>query len=313
MNKSVRIFTLLLLSVSLLNGCIIGAATTKKIRPPGEVPEGMARIIFLSPKALYGEIVDVTHGKPILLGVPNKKDVLPLDFPPGQYIFMIAGENGDFMPATLEPNRVYYSLVQRRYGIVEGRYGLWPIRTGNQGDYQLESKKVQKWLKKPRYVKPNPEYMEYWGREKYLKKYEYLVDAYWEKWDEKTPEEKLRRTLLPDDGIPTKYYSSEDSLADKSILAFPGAASVTEPVHESKIETAPDPVAEPAPISAPVIIEEKDEPPSVKEGDAVSIESKSPIYAEKLEALERLLEDGIISQNEYQKLKVDIISSTDHE
>jgi len=265
MKKNALTTAFLFFSIVLITGC--GGLPTRweqtvKIDDFGDVPNGIARIIFFSPTGSGAKVFDATNDDLILLGNPGAGQGIVRDIEPGDYLFMVYGENADFMLATLEPNRTYYALIQWRFGIALTRFGLWPIRNGAQGDYPFESELVQRWIKNIDYVAPHEKYLSFWGSERLMRSYQKQRYKYWAKWEDKLPEEKLRRTLLPEDGIPTRNYSSLDTQSPLAVRTEPktvnpssieqkeirdSAVENTEP--ERMVEAKPEPINSVSPSS----------------------------------------------------------------
>jgi len=175
-----------------------------KLENVGSVPSGKARIVFFAAPHVFGrpagKVWNATAGELVLLGAPEDGEGLVQDLIPGEYMFMVSGENADFMPAILEPDKTYYALIQTRYGVATARFGLWPIRNGTEGDYPYVSEQVQGWLNEIEFVSPHEKYLHFWGGGTVPKPVE-MYEKYLASWQEKSPEEKHRRTLLPSDGI----------------------------------------------------------------------------------------------------------------
>ena len=300
MKKEAIIVTFLFFSIILLAGC--GLPTrwehTVKIDDLGDLPNGKARIVFFTPGVTGGNVFDATNDDLILLGHPLGGEGIVQDIEPGEYLFMVSSENADFMRATLEPNRTYYAFIQWRFGVALRRYGLWPVRNGSQGDYPIESEEVQKWLKNIDYVSAHEKYLSFWGGEKYMRGYQKQRDKYWRKWQEKSSEEKLRRTLLPEDGIPTTHYSKQSTQITQGVRTEPNTAQPfldeQEEIRTSVVENAePEPKAE-----------LKSEP----EPEPEPVNPISPSNTSKLEALAALRDDGIITEEEFKHQKAEILA-----
>ena len=284
MKKNAITIAFLFFSIILLTGC--GGLPTRweytvKIDNLGDVPNGKARIVFFTPRTTAGHVIDATNDDLILLGSPRGGEGLVHDIEPGEYLFMVSSENADFIRATLEPNRTYYALVQWRFGVVLVRYGLWPIRNGSQGDYPFESERVQGWLRNIDYVSAHEKYLNFWGGERYMRGYQKQRDKYWPKWQEKSSEDKLSRTLLPKDGISTMHYAEQNT---RITLGVKTESSMIHTTFDEQKELRTSAV-------------ENSEPQS----------SVSSSASAELEALVTLRDDGIITEAEFQKQKAGIL------
>jgi len=110
---------------------------------------------------------------------------------PGNHQFMVISEAADFMDASLEPGRVYFALVKRRFGVWRARFSFDPV-----SPLEPEWKKLPDLFRTVVLVTPNAA-GESWAqanapsiREKH--------DAYLREWMAK----KEKPKLYSQDGVP---------------------------------------------------------------------------------------------------------------
>jgi hypothetical protein len=77
---------------------------------------------------------------------------------PGRHMFMVIGENADFMQADLLADKTYSAVVAPRFGMWKARFSLNP-NNGEHADAQ-----VQEWLKSTKQVTVNDEGLR-WARD----------------------------------------------------------------------------------------------------------------------------------------------------
>ena len=89
--------------------------------------QGKALIIFVRDFSSDASLVDYRHSpvfeiksdnsEPNLVGNLSVKTKIRYEVDPGKHLFMVVGENTDFMTADVLPNRAYHVLVLARLGI----------------------------------------------------------------------------------------------------------------------------------------------------------------------------------------------------
>jgi hypothetical protein len=82
---------------------------------PEPLAPGMSRVIFMRPKNLgttgSASILDVTSEPFRYAGEVGIKEKIAYDVAPGDHLFMVLGVRADFMCATLEEDKTYYTEV----------------------------------------------------------------------------------------------------------------------------------------------------------------------------------------------------------
>lgn len=90
-----------------------------------------ATIIFLR-DSLFGSafqatVFDVTGEETKFIGIVSHKFKVAYKTTPGKHMFMVVGENGDFMSADLEGGKTYFAMVIPRPGFFKTRFSLNPV------------------------------------------------------------------------------------------------------------------------------------------------------------------------------------------
>ena len=110
---------------------------------------------------------------------------------PGEHMFMVIGENADFMKAVLAPDKTYYARVITRYGISNFRYGFVPFN----GEPETG---LQEWLKTTQPMVVNENGKE-WAVEN-AETIKELHDGYLPVWLNKREDLRAKQTLLESSG-----------------------------------------------------------------------------------------------------------------
>ena len=98
---------------------------------------GKAVIVFMRPSglglAVQSSVFEMKGDTPALVGIVAAKTKVAHQVSPGRHLFMVIGENADFMTAEVLPGRTYYALVEPRMGFLKARFGLDPVRHKDVG------------------------------------------------------------------------------------------------------------------------------------------------------------------------------------
>lgn len=156
-NRLTRTLTLALAAFALLlTGC---EGTIQHMREvpaaaPPVVPEpGKALVVFMRPSglgfAIQSSVFEIKDGYPALVGIVAAKTRVAYRVNPGKYLFMVIGENADFLSAEILPDRTYYVRVEPRMGMWKARFGLEPIRQKDLGSAEFAGELSEcKWVEK---------------------------------------------------------------------------------------------------------------------------------------------------------------------
>jgi len=112
---------------------------------------------------------------------------------------MVVSEAADFLEADLLPGKTYYAMVTPRMGAWKARFSLYPIRSGNDGEFSMQSGKFDKWVSSTD-LSVNTEESTRWAKENSASIAKKRA-SYEAVWSTKSEAEIRERTLLPEDGI----------------------------------------------------------------------------------------------------------------
>ncbi len=186
----------------LASGCI-GKVSRMQLVPADRVvtgpAEGKAMVVFLRATAFGGAIqsavFEMNNGEPSLVGIVAAYKKVAYQVDPGKHLFMVTGENADFMSADLEANKTYYALVTVRMGAWKARFSLKPIPAA-----EGRSSKLNGWLKKCKWVEKIPA-SDAWMHDN-MPSIRNKYNVYYEKWMAKSA--SRRPAMLPRDGRYTR-------------------------------------------------------------------------------------------------------------
>ena len=93
---------------------------------------GKALIVFMRPStlgfAIQSSVFEMKGDTPTLVGIIAAKTKVAHQVSAGEYLFMVIGENADFMTAEVLAGRTYHVRVEPRMGLWKARFGLEPVR-----------------------------------------------------------------------------------------------------------------------------------------------------------------------------------------
>jgi len=147
---------LIVLLASLVSGCagtVVHMQEVAADRAPSGPPPGKAMVVFMRPSglgfAVQSTVYEVKGNNVSLIGVVAAKTKVAYMVDPGARLFMVVGENADFMDADLLPNRTYYARVEPRLGLWKARFALEPVPAKELGTSDFQSQLGEcKWVVK---------------------------------------------------------------------------------------------------------------------------------------------------------------------
>ena len=176
-------------------GCAGSVSHMEAIQSPPPREAGKARIVFMRPKsmayAIQSSVFDVTGDQTMLAGIVAAKKKAAYDVDPGEHLFMVVGENADFMSANVEADRTYYVEVIPRMGAWKARFGIRAIHRA-----ELDTGRPDKWLAGCKWVSMNAD-SDRWAAEN-ANSIEAKRAKYLPAWNKKTESDRPR--LAPEDG-----------------------------------------------------------------------------------------------------------------
>jgi len=152
-----RALTLALAAIALLlTGC---EGTIQHMRevPAAAAPvvpaPGKAMVVFMRPSglgfAIQSSVFEIRDNYPALVGIVAAKTKVAHQVNPGKYLFMVIGENADFMSADLVAGKIYYVRVEPRMGLWKARFGLVPVAQKDLASAELAGDLSEcKWVEK---------------------------------------------------------------------------------------------------------------------------------------------------------------------
>lgn len=182
MNKNVRLIAIGVAALA-LGACASNHMTEIPEAQQVKGPEsGKALIYFVRPSSFGGAVQATIFDDETYIGTSSAKTSIPYQATPGRHMFMVIGENADFMQADLAVGKTYVAEVVPRMGVWKARFSLRP-QNG-----QIADSDVKEWMSSLRQVKPNEEGLK-WAKENAAdikdKKAEYLP-----KWNGKDTQDK---------------------------------------------------------------------------------------------------------------------------
>jgi hypothetical protein len=129
----------------------------------------------------------------VFVGIVSADTKVQYEAAPGFHLFMVIGENADFMQANLTAGKTYYALVTPRIGWWKARFSLKPLHATD-----LNSEDFKDWFESTDWYE-NTDASRQWAKDNWEsiqdKKSEYL-----EKWRNKSEADKVELTLERADG-----------------------------------------------------------------------------------------------------------------
>jgi hypothetical protein len=120
---------------------------------PAAPEPGRAMVVFMRPSglgfAVQSSVFEIKDNFPSLVGIVAAKTKVAHQVAPGKYLFMVIGENADFMTAEVAAGKTYYVRVEPRMGMWKARFGLQPVAQKDLASAELASDvKECRWVEK---------------------------------------------------------------------------------------------------------------------------------------------------------------------
>ena len=186
-----------------LNGCtssLMQRSSLDNTAIPA-VKADQAQIVFMRPSsfggAIQSSVFDLKQDNSPLtknefVGIVSATTKVRYETEPGFHLFMVVGENADFMQANLSAGKTYYALVTPRIGWWKARFSIKPLHLKD-----LQSDDFEDWFESTDWYE-NTSASRQWAVDNrssiQSKKTEYL-----EKWNQKSDSEKQQLTLQESD------------------------------------------------------------------------------------------------------------------
>lgn len=193
-----------LLALALLSGCV----STSEYMAAAAGPEPQATadealVVFMRPSnyggGIQSSVYEVEGNGNRFIGIVSANTKIGHLVAPGDHLFMVIGENADFVNATVEAGKTYYVLVSPRMGVWKARFSLLPIHNDSAAKYSLHSADFLEWQRGTRWVETTAA-AESWYQEHKAdiaaKQADYML-----KWNEASAEQKAELTVHAKDGV----------------------------------------------------------------------------------------------------------------
>jgi hypothetical protein len=183
---------------------LVGGCASSAMRPvgPGAAAAPLADkavVVFMRPSnfggAIQASVFDVTQPSnhtDKFVGIVSAGTKVAYVADAGPHLFMVIGENADFMDATLAPGKTYHAIVSARMGWWKARFSLEPVHAAEltSADFAEwnETKLVENTTESHAWAKDNWESIQ-------GKKVDYI-----RKWNAKPQAERDEQTLFVQDG-----------------------------------------------------------------------------------------------------------------
>jgi len=142
---------------------------------------GKALLVFLRPSS-YGGVVQATvYDDTTYIGTVSANTKMAYQATPGEHMFMVVGESGDFMQAELAEGKTYYARVAARMGVWKARFSLIPLNG------QIDDEELNQWLKNTKLTEVNVQGQD-WAKQNnadIMKKHDEYLPAWQGKADSK--------------------------------------------------------------------------------------------------------------------------------
>jgi len=195
MEVSVKIIIklgVLVLLVGLFSACTTMSHHMTVVEGKTELkPEpGKALLVFLRPSSYGGAVQATVYDDKTYIGTVSANTKIAYQTTPGEHMFMVIGESGDFMQADLTEGKTYYARVAARMGVWKARFSFIPLNG------QIDDEELKQWLQNTKLTETN-EKGHVWAKDNYediTRKYEKYLPAW------KAKPEKKKQILLKGSG-----------------------------------------------------------------------------------------------------------------
>lgn len=195
---------ILALALMVLSGCQSSLMVAPDAQNLPVATSDKALVVFMRPSSFGGGVQSSVYdtrenGQDVFVGVVSAKSKVGYLAEPGEHLFMVVGENADFLSAHLDAGKKYHVLVTPRMGVWKARFSLLPIRNEAAAENSLKSDKFRDWDEATTWMSIGPK-AEAWYQSNAesirARKMDYLP-----KWQGKGQADVAERTLRAQDGI----------------------------------------------------------------------------------------------------------------
>lgn len=160
------LLALFLASLMLMTGCASSQMMQIPDNTPPYVPSpDKSTVVFMRPSAFGGAIQAYVFRydaeEPDFVGIVSTNYKIAYQTEPGKHLFMVTGENTDFLEADLAPGHIYYVVVEPHIGFMKARFSLDPVPAADLGGEDFKED-----LAECTFVKNTPESMAWFEQHK---------------------------------------------------------------------------------------------------------------------------------------------------
>lgn len=200
--KHAIVLLVLLLPFGLMSGCVATSSYMTKASVTPQPTSDKALVVFMRPSRYGGgiqaSVYDTSNGSNVFIGIVSAKTKIGYLAHPGRHLFMVIGENADFMNADLQAGKTYYVLVSPRMGMWKARFSLLPIHNDAGAKYNTRSPDFAQWQQETTYVQTTP------GANAWYQAHAADIATkqadYMQKWNAASERQKAELTLHASDG-----------------------------------------------------------------------------------------------------------------
>ena len=190
--KQALVFTILVL----LFGCAVSSKYMRDVADSdiSYMPGGDETVVvFMRPSTghltIQAAVFDVTSAENKLVGIVSSKKKVAYRTKSGNYLFMVIGENADFMQADLKAGKTYYAMINPRMGFAH--FSLGAVH------HDIDASKLSDWKNRCAWVETTD--AAYKWAEQNAPNIQNKRERYINKWNNKPDHRKP--TLNPEDGL----------------------------------------------------------------------------------------------------------------
>lgn len=191
-------FAVVLVVMVLFFGCAGSSKFMRDVQDPSisyAPKSNEAVVVFMRPSkfgfAIDAGVFDVSTPETKVIGIVSAAKKVAYRTKPGKHLFMVTGENADFMQADLKPGKTYYSLVNVRMGAWKARFSLGAVNRN------IEAAKLNAWKNGCRWTEATDATYK-WAQQN-ASSIQKKREGYIVKWNSKP--ETSRPTLHSEDGF----------------------------------------------------------------------------------------------------------------
>lgn len=187
-----------IIAALLLTGCASPLMTPVE-NPDNTIPKNKAVVTFIRTSAFGGgiqaPIAREKNGDDVdFVGVASTGKQIRDVVDPGEYNYVVSGENADVLNANVEANKAYYVRVEPRMGLWKARFVLYKVTSD-----ELKDELQQQRIKDCKVVKVNEDGERWFTIHKEEMRSKLLIGR--EKYKKLEGDQLMIRTIKPEEGL----------------------------------------------------------------------------------------------------------------